>query len=171
MRLIPPGRIFAPIGLTLASATLLLASAEVNAQQQKNVAATKIVITKVIEKACQSAQVEAELLNREQALLGQAHAGHHAHMRQHQCEVERGVRDVPAKNIAISGPDSLLEDNAAKKAIIDRNNIKNKTGFVSVALMATTTTTTPIETTIGRWSTPFIIPVVGVTAVLLNTGL
>lgn len=142
---------------------------EANAFQQIALTTDKNPVAKVIEKSCQSAQVEAEMLKREQALLGPLHADHHAHMRQHQCEVERGIRDVPAKNSAKSGPDSLLEDNAIKKVILERDK-KSVSGFVSIALTAATTPTTPIEVSIGRWSTPFIIPVVGITAVMLNTG-
>ncbi len=155
------------IGLALGLANYWLVAADVKADTQIGGAPIKNAVAKVIEKSCQPAQVEAELLKREQALLGPRHADHHARMRAHQCEVERGVREVPAKNSALSGPESLLEDAAVKKSILDRNLKKTATGFMSIAL---TTPTTPIELSIGRWSAPFIIPVVGVTAVMLNTG-
>ena len=132
-------------------------------------------VSRVIEKACQSAEVEAALLAREKALLGPVHADQHAHMRVHQCEVERGIRKVPAKNSAKSGPESLQEDIDIRNAILNGGKTRGKVGFVSVSLLATTTTTTttttpPIEASIGRWSSPFIIPITGVNAVMLNTG-
>ena len=170
MRPIFATRAFTRSGMALASSVFLFGIADVSAQQRKSAFTVESVVPKVIEKACQSAQVEAALLKREQALLGPTHADHHAQMRRHQCEVERGERTVPSKNSAISGPESLLEDIAVKKALIDRKSQQSRAGFRSVALQGTTTTTTPIEVTVGRWSTPFIIPVVGVTAVLLNTG-
>ncbi len=156
--------IYIGVAMTLANCWLL--AFEAHAQARKDPAQGKNGIARVIEKACQADEVEAELLKREQALLGPTHAEHHAHMRRHQCEVERGIRDVPAKNSAKYGPDSLREDIDVKNAIINRNN-KNKNGFVSIALTAPTA---PIELSVGRWSAPFIIPVVGVTAVMLNTG-
>ena len=156
--------------LALASATLLLAAADIGAQSKTTPALPITTSTKaadrIIEKACQSAEVEATLKKREYALLGGAHAEQHARMRVHQCEVERGVRKVPAKDIIKSGPDTLREDNDIRKVILNGGIAPNKVGFVSVALI----TTPPIEASIGRWSAPFIVPITGVTAVMLNTG-
>lgn len=157
--------------LALASATLLIAAVDVQAQSNSTSTSPATASTKAvdrhIEKACQTADVETKLKKRELALLGSVHAEHHARMRIAQCEVERGVREVPAKNIAKSGPDSLKEDNDIRKAILNGGKASDKVGFMTVAL---TTPTPPIEASIGRWSAPFIVPISGVSAVMLNTG-
>ena len=107
MRYIRARKIVIHIGVALGMANYCLIAGDVHAQAKTNLPKIKNTLGKVIEKSCQSDAVEAELLKREQALLGPLHAEHHAHMRRHQCEVEQGVREVPAKNIAKTGPDSL----------------------------------------------------------------
>ena len=168
-----------PLGqrLFILSAISLITVTDVNAQttgaMKTNPSLDANGVPRVIHKACQSADVEATLLARERALLGPVHADHHAHMRVHQCEVERGVRSVPAKNSAKSGPQSLQEDIDIRNAILNGGKTQDKVGFVPVAMMRTTLTTTttpPIEASIVRWSSPFIIPVTGINAVMLNTG-
>ena len=179
MSLIPRSRHPFAHRTIILSASAFIAVANVNAQTTSfektdpNVDPTGV--SRVVQKACNTAESEAALLARERALLGPEHADHHARMREHQCEVERGVRSVPAKNSLKSGPRSLQEDIDIRNAILNGGKTEGKVGFVSVAMMKTTTTTTtstppPIEASIGRWSSPFIIPVTGINAVMLNTG-
>lgn len=118
-------------------------------------------------KACRSDEEEAALLKRETSQIGLRHAQEHAQMRLVQCEVERGVRGVPGKGLLKSPKDSLDEDEAVKKSVLDKvaeikkakEEKKNPPGKPL-----------PQEATLGRWSSPFPIPVVGVTSVLLHTG-
>jgi hypothetical protein len=114
--------------------------------------------------ACQSAGVQAALLQRETNLLGRTHAEEHAHMRMQQCEAERGLRPIPAKGPAASGPATLQEDAAVLSAAEALAAGKVPTVSASAARAA------KVAKSQGRWSDPFTIPVVGVTSVLLHTG-
>ncbi|MBC7598346.1 MAG: hypothetical protein H7238_04915, partial [Polaromonas sp.] len=67
-------------------------------------------------KACQPVDVEAKKHRHESETLGARHADQHAHMRLVQCEVERGVRKVPAAGIVKSADQTLKDDEAAKQA-------------------------------------------------------
>ena len=128
--------------------------------------------------ACQTADVEAMLLEREKSLIGPSHAMQHSHMRKHQCEVERGTRKVPGKGFEMKASQTLVDDDAAKKAVWKRNtNVSQIRNGATVLLggltgskqaIAQVASTDPVI--VGRWSSPFVIPVVGVTAVLLHTG-
>jgi hypothetical protein len=114
--------------------------------------------------ACLPAAAESQLQLRETELLGKSHAAEHAMARAQQCEVERGLRPVPAKNLVTSGQASLQFDAEVMQAATD-----------AAAGVATTTSSSAQKTAAGAtkagtWSTPFVIPVVGVTAVVLNTG-
>ncbi len=127
---------------------------------------------------CQTADVEKTLLEREKALIGPTHALQHAQMRKHQCEVEKGTRKVPGKDIEKTPKETLDEDDKAKKEVWKRNSPVSKlrqgatllagvlTG--STRAFAQTVSTDPLVA--GRWSSPFVIPVVGVSAVVLHTG-
>ena len=95
-------------------------------------------------------------------------------MRAAQCEVERGVRKVPSAGKVVSAAKSLKDDADIRAAVIARaaGQIQGSalaTG-PAVAPTATLAATAPDPLTFGRWSNPFVIPVVGVTAVLLHTG-
>ena len=128
--------------------------------------------------ACQTADVEAILLEREKSLIGPSHAMQHSHMRKHQCEVERGTRKVPGKGIEMKASQTLVDDNTAKKAVWRRNtNVSQIRKGATVVMAGLTGSTQAIAQVasadpviVGRWSSPFVIPVVGVTAVLLHTG-
>ena len=114
--------------------------------------------------ACLPAAAESQLQLRETELLGKSHAAEHAMARAQQCEVQRGLRPVPAKNLVTSGQASLQFDAEVMQAATD-----------AAAGVATTTSSSAQKTAAGAtkagtWSTPFVIPVVGVTAVVLNTG-
>ena len=114
--------------------------------------------------ACLPAAAESQLQLRETELLGKTHAAEHAMARAQQCEVQRGLRPVPAKNLVTSGQASLQFDAEVMQAATD-----------AAAGVATTTSSSAQKTAAGAtkagtWSTPFVIPVVGVTAVVLNTG-
>jgi hypothetical protein len=114
--------------------------------------------------ACKSPAIEAALLQRETAVLGARHAQDHALVRAQQCEVERGQRAVPARGPGKPGPVTLEEDAAVQVAADElAAGIENKAS--SPAGRAAKAGTSQ-----GRWSDPFTIPVVGVTAVLLHTG-
>ena len=129
-------------------------------------------------KACQPPEVEAQLLERERSLIGPSHAMQHSHMRKHQCEVEKGTRKVPGKGIEMKASQTLEDDDLAKKAVWKRNSTvsqlqKGATTALaglsgSTRAQAQVVSTDPLA--VGRWSSPFVIPVVGVTAVLLHTG-
>ena len=128
--------------------------------------------------ACQTADVETILLEREKSLIGPTHAMQHLHMRKHQCEVERGTRKVPGKGIEMKASQTLVDDDTAKKAVWKRNTnvsqIRNGATVVMAGLTGSTRAIAQVASTdpviVGRWSSPFVIPVVGVTAVLLHTG-
>ncbi len=114
--------------------------------------------------ACLPPQAEEQLLRKEVVLLGSTHAAEHAAARQHACEVERGMRPVPAQQPIASPQTTLKEDADVIKAALDAAAGVRTTGSSSAKAAANT------ASTVGRWSTPFIIPVVGVTSVLLHTG-
>lgn len=116
--------------------------------------------------ACQAPAVEAALLLRDTNALGRNHAEEHARMRAHQCEAERGLRPVPAQGPAKSGPATLQEDAAAVAAA---NELAAGSLTTSTAASATGRKGKPTFPN-GRWSDPFMIPVVGITSVLLHTG-
>ena len=115
--------------------------------------------------ACQPPAVQAALLARETALLGARHAQEHAATRTAQCEAERGLRPVPAKGPARSGPETLQEDTAVIAAAIQLAG-----GATTASASTTAAHGAKAGTSQGRWSDPFVIPIVGVTSVLLNTG-
>jgi Domain of unknown function (DUF1929) len=122
---------------------------------------------------CQAPAFEAALLHRETSRIGRVHAEEHARMRAAQCETERGLRPVPARGPAKSGPETLREDAAAVRSAANRLATQTQTA-------ASTSTghkkppkpppPPPAEFPLGRWSDPFMIPVVGITSVLLHTG-
>jgi hypothetical protein len=85
--------------------------------------------------ACSSATAEANLKQREAALLGPAHAEDHAKARARKCRVKQGWD----KEVT---PDAQALAAASAQPV----------------------------STAGQWSRPFVIPVVGITSVLLNTG-
>jgi hypothetical protein len=114
---------------------------------------------------CQTPAVEAALLQRESNVLGRAHAEEHARMRAQQCEAERGLRPVPAQGPAKSGPATLQEDAAVLEAADAlAADINASSGSPNAARAA------KAGSSQGRWSDPFLIPVVGITSVLLHTG-
>jgi hypothetical protein len=127
---------------------------------------------------CQPPDVELQLLEREKSLIGPTHAMQHSHMRKQQCEVERGTRAVPGKGIEMPASKTLEDDANAKRAVLKRNSrvsqlrqgatqlLGGLTG--STRAFAQAVSTDPLVA--GRWSSPFVIPVVGVSAVLLHTG-
>ncbi|MDP2818651.1 MAG: galactose oxidase early set domain-containing protein [Polaromonas sp.] len=132
-------------------------------------------------KACQPADIEAKKHRHETETLGARHADQHAHMRLVQCEVERGVRKVPAKGILKSADQTLKDDEAAKQAAFKTRkgkpaDLRGLGGGSALAEPGGTPTLAAAAAgnldpaTMGRWSDPFIIPVVGVAAVLLHTG-
>ena len=117
-----------------------------------------------IASACLAPQAEEQLLRRETALLGRVHAAEHAGARAQQCEVARGTRPVPAKDV-VSSPQATLEQDAAViQAATDAAAGVRTTSSSSAQKAADT------ASKVGLWSSPFVIPVVGVTSVLLNTG-
>jgi hypothetical protein len=122
--------------------------------------------------ACQPPAVEAALLARDSNLLGPAHAEEHARMRVQQCEAERGVRPIPAQGPAKSGPETLQED-AAVLAGVDQLAAGAQTSVSTTTSASSTGRKKPPPPTSypqGRWSDPFMIPVIGITSVLLHTG-
>ena len=128
--------------------------------------------------ACQTADVEQTLLEREKSLIGPSHASQHSQMRKQQCEVERGTRKVPGQGIEMSPSKTLVDDAAAKQAVFKRNSRVSQLRYSATILLGGLTGSTRANAqvvstdplTVGRWSSPFVIPVVGVTAVLLHTG-
>jgi hypothetical protein len=102
----------------------------------------------------------------------------HSHMRKHQCEAERGTRKVPGKGIEMKASDTLEDDVIAKKAVWKRNSKVSQLRSGATVLLggltgskqaiAQVASTDPLV--VGRWSSPFVIPVVGVSAILLHTG-
>lgn len=114
--------------------------------------------------ACLPASVAASLLARETALLGSAHAQEHARARAQQCEAARGLRPIPAEGIVASPADTLRADRtviAAAQALASGQ---------SPVLSAQTRQAANTAAKQGLWSAPFVIPVTGVTSVVLNTG-
>ena len=128
--------------------------------------------------ACQTADVEQTLLEREKSLIGPSHAMQHSQMRKQQCEVERGTRKVPGKGIEMKASKTLEDDAAAKQAVFKRNSKVSQLRSGATTLLGGLTGSTRVNAqavstdplVVGRWSSPFVIPVVGVTAVLLHTG-
>lgn len=137
-----------------------------------------------IGKACQPDDVESKKYNEEKDLLGFRHADEHAHTRRVQCEVERGVRLVPAKDLVKPAEQTLKDDKDIREAYIKYQKDRTLTGkpfdprgYGGGSLppppgfqpaVAPTGTVDPAIG--GRWSDPFVVPVVGVTATLLHTG-
>jgi hypothetical protein len=114
--------------------------------------------------ACLPAAAESQLQRRETEVLGKTHAAEHALARAQQCEVQRGLRPVPASNLLASPEASLQESAEVIQAATD-----------AAAGVRTTTSSSAQKAAagaskVGTWSAPFVIPVVGVTAVLLKTG-
>ena len=128
--------------------------------------------------ACQPADVEQTLFEREKSLIGPSHAMQHLHMRKHQCDVEKGTRKVPGKGIEMKASKTLEDDDIAKKAAWKRNTKVGQLKSGATTLLGGLTGSLPAQAQavstdpllVGRWSSPFVIPVVGVTAVLLHTG-
>lgn len=138
-------------------------------------------------KACQSAEVEGKKHRQEKDLLGARHADQHAFMRRIQCDVERGARTVAAKGLVKSAAQTLKDDKDIREAHFkDKKDKKDKNvtgvpfdprgyGGGSVlappGLQAGVAPVAPMDPAVGgRWSEPFVVPVVGVTATLLHTG-
>lgn len=122
--------------------------------------------------ACRTWDEENTLKQRDVRLLGSAHAEQHAHARLNQCEVERGRREVPAAAWVEDAEATVKEDKAAAARVHqhvqrERQQAQKATGTDAQAL---TLAVAPPELSLGRWSAPFVIPVVGVTAVLMHTG-
>ena len=127
---------------------------------------------------CQPADIEQMLFEREKSLIGPSHALQHLQMRKQQCEVERGTRTVPGKGIEMKASETLEDDAKAKRAVLRRNSPVSKLRLGATQLVggltgstqafAQVVSTDPLV--VGRWSAPFVIPVVGVSAVLLHTG-
>ena len=113
---------------------------------------------------CQPPAVEAALLQRETNLLGRLHAEEHARMRVQQCEAERGLRPVPARGPAKSGPETLQED-AAVIAVAEQLAAGQQPSASAEKGRAA-----KAGGSLGRWSDPFTVPVVGITSVMLHTG-
>ncbi len=113
-------------------------------------------------RACRTPAEEAELNRRERDQIGPRHAAEHSRMRAVQCQVERGIRAVPAQGIVKPAEETLKTDEAVKQAAIQVANQRK--------VKPPNPPPPPPEATLGRWSDPFVIPVVGVTAVLLHTG-
>lgn len=116
--------------------------------------------------ACLTVTAEQALLRREIDLLGEKHAKDHAAMRAQQCEAQRGLRPIPARGPAKTGPATLREDELVILAADE---------LADPLLRQTTTQITRSAARVaadgrGRWSDPFVIPVVGITSVLLHTG-
>ena len=119
---------------------------------------------------CQPADVEQMLFEREKSLLGPSHALQHLQMRKQQCEVERGTRTVPGKGIEMKASETLEDDARAKRAVLRRNSPVSKLRQGATQLVGGLTGSTPafaqaVSTdplVAGRWSAPFVIPVVGV---------
>lgn len=128
--------------------------------------------------ACRTGAEEEAMHRRDVGLLGLAHADQHARARLNQCEVETGKRTVPAKGWAEDPGATIRADKAAAAraherlghgAKIRREPIADATtARLAVADLAAMVDVP--ELTQGRWSAPFVIPVVGVTAVLMHTG-
>ena len=71
-------------------------------------------------KACFTAMEEAELRTYEKLSLGEQHATEHARGRIVKCEVERGVRKVPGKEIkGKSGEESLHEEKLKREEVLE----------------------------------------------------
>ena len=71
-------------------------------------------------KACFTATEESELRTHEKLSLGDRHAAEHAQGRIVKCEVERGVRKVPGKEIrGKSGEESLREEKLKRQEVLE----------------------------------------------------
>ena len=132
-----------------------------------------------VKQACQPQDVEDKKYLQEKDQLGRGHADQHRQTRAQQCAVEKGERPVPAAGPAVSAEQTLKDDDSAKKAAFKRSSPVSWWRTQMTEIVAVLTGSRPVvaqATTIedpllvGRWSSPFVIPVVGVTAVLLHTG-
>jgi hypothetical protein len=117
-----------------------------------------------IASACLPPQAEEQMLRREAAVLGKIHASEHAKARAQQCEVERGVRPVLSSAVPATPAATLREDAEVMKAASDA------AAGLPVTSSRPTQQAADAASKVGRWSSPFVIPVVGVTSVLLHTG-
>ncbi|MES2208537.1 MAG: galactose oxidase early set domain-containing protein [Pseudomonadota bacterium] len=178
-RLLPIAHRFSSLFSMLVGFNVLVTPLAVFAHSPQ--ALKSIVNGRSVFKACQPAMVEAQLLQREKALLGSAHAAEHAHMRTHRCEVERGIRKELFTSVVKPAAVTLAEDNAVKQDALKKisntstvstfsTSTNTTTAAATSSMLVTAAAVAPDLTTQGRWSSPFIIPVVGVTAVLLHTG-
>lgn len=113
---------------------------------------------------CMSAADEAAVHKRESDLLGRLHAEQHRAARRHQCEAQRGLRRIPAQGQVTPAARTLTDDALVREAAIVQATGSRKLVDAAAKKAADT------ASTLGRWSDPFVIPVVGVTAVLLHTG-
>ena len=135
-------------------------------------------------KACQPLDVESKKYKQEKDLLGTRHADEHALMRRVQCQVENGTRTVPAKDLVKPAAQTLKDDKDFREAYYKEKRDRTLAGQPfdprgygggSVpAPVGFTPAVAPGGTfdpaIAGRWSDPFVVPVVGVTATLLHTG-
>lgn len=160
--------------VALAGWLLLVAAGGVptalSAQQLSPTNANQLAAPVTGPKACRSAEDEEGLLKREKTLLGPRHADQHARARANQCEVERGIRKVPAAGVVKGARETLDEDKAAKQKVHKLVTQSRAQGPSSASLVVNMAAGAPPETILGRWSSPFVIPVVGVATVLLHTG-
>lgn len=126
-------------------------------------AAPSALLAQPTNSACLPAAAEQELLARDTAVLGRLHATEHSRMRAQQCEAERGLRPIPAKGV-VSPVATTLQEEEAVRAAADQLAAGIQPSDKGLAQAAASASAQ------GRWSTPFIIPVVGITSVLLHTG-
>ncbi len=135
-------------------------------------------------KACQGVDVEGKKYKEEKDLLGVRHADEHAHMRRVHCQVENGSRQVPAKDLAKPAAQTLKDDKDFIAAHLKDKSDKTLTGKpfdprgygggsvpAPAGFQAAVAPVVGVDPAVGgRWSDPFVVPVVGVTATLLHTG-
>ena len=170
-----PVAIAAAVTLSAAWAMPLAALA-----QTSTTAATNTEINKlVVKQACQPADIEDKKYEQEKDQLGSRHADQHRQMRTQQCDVEKGARKVPAEGVATPAAQTIKDDDSAKKAAYKRNSTTSwwQSGVTKMMAMLSgsgpaVAQVAPVDDPllVGRWSSPFVIPVVGVSAVLLHTG-
>ena len=166
-----------PIAVLLVSSIAAFPAA-LNAQPQATTMVNSTGQVRV-KQACQPVDVELKKYQQEKDQLGKRHADQHGHMRAQQCEVEKGTRKVPADGPAVSAGQTLKDDDAAKKAAYKRATPVSWWRARASNLLALLTGSGPVVAQaavsedpllVGRWSSPFVIPVVGVSAVMLHTG-
>jgi len=112
--------------------------------------------------SCLSAAAEAAVRQREGVMLGPKHAADHAQTRARHCEAERA--GSPPRGPLAAPADTLRED-LAIMAVAD----ELERGVRTKATRAAQNDAANAKN-LGRWSTPFRLPVLGVTSVVLHTG-